>query len=384
LTKDPDASRREFVGGVLAGALTLSGGAAAAEPRPLKEVAARKGILFGSAVGNGTPGTQASSFHDPRYLQIVRRDCSVIVPENELKAYTIAPARDRYDFARGDEIAAFARSHGIRLRGHNLLWNQTKYMPKWLVEWLGSASPQEAEHYLRNYIQQVCAHYGTQIHSWDVVNETINPDTGQFFDSPFTRLFDIDALRIAFEAAREAAPRAQLVYNDYMSWRVRDEPHRTGVLRLLEKLKARNVPVNALGVQSHLQGRGADYTAQAGTWKAFVDEVAGMGYGLLITELDVSDKEMPGDIRQRDAEVAALTRDYLDMMLSYPSLNQVLCWGMVDRYSWWLYEDNTREDKAPMRPCPYDEGYQPKPMREAIAASLAAAAPRATASHEHG
>jgi endo-1,4-beta-xylanase len=361
---------------MLAGALTLSVSAVAAGSQPLRAVAAQKGILFGSAVGNGTPGTQGSSFHDPRYLEIIRRDCSVIVPENEFKAGTLAPSRDRYDFTRGDEIAAFARSGGIRLRGHNLLWNQTRYLPKWLAEWLGSASPDEAERYLRDYIQRVCAHYGTQIHSWDVVNETINPDTGQFFDSPFTRLLDMDALRIAFEAAREAAPHAQLVYNDYMSWLTRGEAHRSGVLRLLERLKARNVPVDALGVQSHLQGSGAEYSAQARSWKAFVDEVAGMGYGLLITELDVKDSEMPGDIRQRDAATAALVRDYLDMMLSYPGLNQVLCWGMVDRYSW-LYAKSPREDGAPLRPCPYDDAYQPKPMREAIAAALAAAAPRA-------
>jgi len=46
------------------------------------------------------------------------------VPENELKSYTIARERDRYDFEPGDRIAGFAKSHGIELRGHNLLWNR--------------------------------------------------------------------------------------------------------------------------------------------------------------------------------------------------------------------------------------------------------------------
>jgi endo-1,4-beta-xylanase len=72
-----------------------------------------------------------------------------------------------------------------------------------------------------------------------------------------------------------------------------------------------------------------------------------------------------------------MTRDYLDMMLSYRGLNQVLCWGLVDRYSW-LEEDKPRPDKAKARPCPYDDAYRPKPMREAIAAALGAAAPRPT------
>jgi endo-1,4-beta-xylanase len=70
------------------------------------------------------PGTLAGSFNDRRYRDILERECSAIVPENELKSYTIARERDRYDFEPGDRIAGFAKSHGIELRGHNLLWNR--------------------------------------------------------------------------------------------------------------------------------------------------------------------------------------------------------------------------------------------------------------------
>jgi endo-1,4-beta-xylanase len=378
VTSDPHTSRRGFVGGVLASALacSLSARAVADEFRPIKEAAAQKGILFGSSVGAGQAGTLAGSFHDSRYLEILKRECSVIVPENELKSYVIAIERDRYNFVPGDWIAGFARSSGIKLRGHTLLWNRTERTPKWLREWFGGLQSQPAERYLRDYIQRVCAHYGDQIHSWDVVNETIDPSTGQMRDTPFTRVLGFDVLRIVYEAARDAAPHSQLVYNDYMSWTTRDETHRAGVLRLLEKLKSRNIPVDALGVQSHL-GSGSDgLAAQSKEWRAFVDEVVAMGYRLLITELDVNDKDMPADIKPRDTQVATVARDYLDIMLSYRELNQVLCWGMVDRYSW-LQNYSPRLDKARQRPDPYDDLYQPKPLREAIAAAFAAAAPRA-------
>jgi endo-1,4-beta-xylanase len=353
----------------------LSGSALGEELHPIKTAAAEKGILFGSSVGAGRAGTLAGSFHDPRYLDILKRECSVVVPENELKSYVIASERDRYNFVPGDRIAAFATSSGIKLRGHTLLWNRTEYAPKWLLEWFGTLSARAAEGYLRDYIQRVCSHYGDQIHSWDVVNETIDPGTGGVRETPFTRVLGFDVLRIAYEAARESAPHAQLVYNDYMSSTAGNEMHRAGVLRLLERFKSRNIPIDALGIQSHLRSGGNGFRGRSKGWQAFVDEVVAMGYRLLITELDVNDEELPADINVRDAQVAAVARDYLDMMLSYPALDQVLCWGMVDRYSW-LQKSSPRPDKARQRPNPYSELYQPKLLREAIVAAFASAVPR--------
>jgi endo-1,4-beta-xylanase len=369
-----NASRREFVNGLVAAAMAASwpASAAAAEPRPLKTVAAEKGILFGSSVGAGGAGTLTGSFADPRYLDILRKECSVLVPENELKSYTIAAERDRYNFEPGDRIAGFASSNGIKLRGHTLIWNRNEFTPKWLLDSFGTLSAEAAERYLRDYIRRVCTHYGDQVFSWDVVNETIDPKTGQVRETPFTRVLGFDALRIAYEAAREHAPRAQLVYNDYMSWEAGNETHRNGVLRLLERFKSSNVPVDAFGIQSHLGNDGHIHAAQRKEWKAFVDEAVRMGYRLLITEFDVNDKDLPADIGARDAQAAAVAREYLDLMLSYRQLDQVLCWGMVDKYSW-LQNYSPRADRKPQRPNPYNDAFQPKALREAFASAFAAA-----------
>ena len=376
MSSDRNPSRREFVGGLLAGAIGTSlpwARAAAAEPSPpIKTLAAAKGLLFGSCVGAVRNGSLA----DPRYADILKKECSVLVPENELKSYTISPERGQYNFEPGDRIAAFAKSNGMKLRGHTLLWNRPEFMPKWLRDTFGSLSPKESEAYLRDYVRRVCTHYGDQIHSWDVVNETVDPKTGQVRDTPFTHVLGFDTLRIVYEAAREHAPQAQLVYNDYMSWESgQAETHRAGVLRLLEQFRSRKVPVDALGIQSHLGNDGNIHAAQRKEWKAFVDAAVGMGYRLLITELDVSDKDLPAEVTTRDAEVAAVTRDYLDFMLSYRELDQVLCWGMVDSLSW-LQNYAPRADKQPQRPNPYDKDYKAKPMREALAAAFAAAPKR--------
>lgn len=370
-----EGSRRSFLGGILGGvfasALTpvLARGA---ERRPLKSLAADRGILFGSAVGAGRAGTLVGSFADARYLDILRHECAVLVPENELKSYVITPESGTYDFEPADRIAAFAQDNGMKLRGHTLLWNRVEYSPKWLLESFGELSASAAERYLRDYVERVCTHYGDRIYSWDVVNETIDPQTGTLRETPFTRVLGFDVLRIVFEAAREHAPRAQLVYNDYMSWEEGNETHRSGVLRLLEQLRARNIPVDALGVQGHLGNDGDSRRTQPREWKTFIDAVVGMDYALLITELDVNDKDMPADIEARDAQVAAIAREYLDLMLSYRELDQVLCWGMVDKYSW-LQGFSPRADGTPQRPTAYDATYGAKPLREAIGAAFEAA-----------
>lgn len=372
-------SRREFIVGALGtSAVSILSPVlpAWAEAKgSLKSLAADKGILFGSAVGASAPGSLAGSLNDAGYRDILTKECSVLVPENELKSYVIAAQPDTYNFERGDRIAQFASSNGIKMRGHTLLWNRVEYTPKWLLDRVASLSPAAAEKFLRDYIQRVCTHYRDQVHSWDVVNETVDPKSGQLRDTPFTKVLGFDALRIAFEAARENAPKAQLVYNDYMSWEAGNERHRDGVLRLLEQFKARNVPVNALGVQSHIGNDGHIRDIQDKQWRAFLDTVVGMGYELLITEFDVNDKDLPGDPGTRDAQVAASAKGYLDVMLSYKQLDHVLCWGMVDKFSW-LQNFSKRHDKTPQRPTPYDDNYRPKPLRDAIAAAFESAPKR--------
>jgi endo-1,4-beta-xylanase len=165
-----------------------------------------------------------------------------------------------------------------------------------------------------------------------------------------------------------------------MSWEPGNAKHRAGVLALLEGFKRRGVPVDALGVQSHLVTQGLDTRAATaaleGEWRRFLDAVTAMGYGLVITELDVRDNTLPADIGARDRAVADFTRGYLDLMLSYPSVRDVLLWGLSDRYSW-IEGFEPRPDKARRRPCPYDDRFVAKPMRAAIAAALASAPKRA-------
>lgn len=368
-----------------AGTLAAAPALAARGPGPsLASLARDKGIQFGSAVGAGPVGAITGSFEDAKYRQILADECGVLVPENELKWYVIRAAGPQaFAFERADRIAAFAKANGQALRGHTLLWHHPQWFPAWIKTYdfgSGPARAANAKAMLVEHIEKLCQHYPQMI-SWDVVNETVDPKDGSIRHTVFSDILGQEqTLDLAFHTARAAAPKARLVYNDYMSWEAGNETHRTGVLKLLEGFRKRGTPVDALGVQSHIGAENADsFTGfgrpQEKEWRAFLDEATGMGYDLLITEFDVHDKGLPYDFAPRDAAVAAYAKGYLDLMLDYRQTKEVLAWGMVDKYSW-LQNQWLREDKKPKRPTLYDDNYQPKPLREAVAAALKAAPAR--------
>lgn len=369
-------NRRAMILGGAALALTSGSARLDAMSTPsLAALARAKGIRFGSTMGG-------ANFANPAYRALNAAQCGLVVPENAMKWVALRPDARNFDFRAADAIVAWARRAGLGARGHTLLWQFERWMPEWTRTHDYGANPKaEAARLLVDHIDTVVRRYAPAVDSFDVVNEAVDPDTGLLHETALSKHLGAEAtIDLAFHTARAAAPRAQLVYNDFMSWQSYDGRHRDAVLRLLEGLVKRGTPVTALGVQSHLGSKYSEAPTGLGAldetaWRRFLDEVTGMGLDLLVTELDVHDNPLPSAIGPRDRQVAAHTRAYLDLMLSYPQCRTVMCWGLSDRYSW-LQELRPRPDGLPKRPLPYDAAFAPKPMRDAIAAAFAAAAPR--------
>ncbi len=357
------------------------GGTASGPSGSLDELAQTRGRRFGSAVAWNVQGT-GMSVSNPEYAAVLKAECGVIVAENEMKWQKLRPSVDSYDFTAGDAIASWAVEHGMELRGHVLLWHRPEWFPDWLnTHDFGAAPALEAERILTDHIQTVARRYEGVITSWDVVNEAIDHDTRAPIETSLSRAMGSPeaVIDLAFRTARETLPNAQLVYNDYMSWEPAHARHCEDVLRLLEGMKARGVPCDALGIQSHIEMFALDPSTGVGRydeagWRRFLDEVTGMGYRLVITEFDVKDKALPADIALRDAKVAEYTRRYFELMLDYDVyLDDILAWGMVDAHNWLQYfEYATRADGREVRGTPYASDYVAKPMRDALAETLTA------------
>jgi len=327
-------------------------------------------MKFGSTFNWAAPGADAGSFNNPNYATLLERDCNILVPENELKWEALRPTASTFDYARADDMVAYARSKGMEIRGHTLLWYVEERFPTWLENYdYGVAPRAEAERLIREHVTQVASHFAADITSWDVVNEAIDGGTGNLRQHSMSAVVGNDAslLDLAFRTARDVLPGAELVYNDYMDWG--GTTHRNGVLNLLRGFRDRGVPVDTLGIQSHIGFFSAGSAqsivdAQRPAMQAWLDEIVALGYRLKITEMDINDRNRAGTLAQRDADGAILAKGWLDMLMAYPQLDEVLVWGMCDKYSWLQGFGAPRPDGTPVRPTPYDDLFQAKPLRD--------------------
>jgi endo-1,4-beta-xylanase len=362
-TLSPSMLRRNFLQlslGTLA-ASVLPGSSRPSEIPKLREFARSKGLLFGTAVSD-------SQLRRPDFTPLVLGQCSILVAENQMKWRATHPEQDRFDFAQADFFMDFASSHRLPARGHNLCWHE--HNPPWLDS---AITPQNAVSLLTTHIQTVVARYKGRIHSWDVLNEAIDPSHGNsqgLRNSLWLQNIGEDYVELAYRAAAKADPAAILTYNDYdiETDTPAQEAKREAVLAMLESLIKKGVPLRALGVQSHLRtNQGTP------TWNGlnkFLLEIEKLNLQVFVTELDVDDSAMPADIPERDRQVADLYRSFLDNILRHNSVKAVLTWCLSDRDSW-LQNFRPRKDGLPQRPLPFDAQLNPKPAFFALRGALA-------------
>lgn len=318
----------------------------------LRAHATPRGLLVGCAV---VPELLSNN---PQYASLVAEQCSILVPENALKWQALRPAPDKFDFHGADTIMAFAQAHDQRVRGHNLCWHEA--LPSWFA---ATVTKDNAQQFLTEHIRTVAGRYAGKLQSWDVVNEAIDPKSGRpdsLRNSQWLEMIGPDYLDIAFRTARQADPTVLLTYNDYGI--ELDTPDQTAkrdaVMALVRGMKARGVPIDAVGVQSHLDASAG--LPGAGLQK-FVRDLHAMGLQVFVTELDVNDRKLTTSLEERDRAVAGIYRNYLAMMLAEPNVNVALTWGITDRYTWLRGPKYGRADGQPNRPLPFDADYNPTP-----------------------
>jgi endo-1,4-beta-xylanase len=178
---------------------------------------------------------------------------------------------------------------------------------------------------------------------------------------------------LAYRTAAAADPAAMLVYNEYglEGDNLDSSARRSAVLKLLSGMKARGVPVHALGMEAHLNGNAIETAGLS----SFLKQVAALGLKILITELDVEDKNMAANVGSRDATVAGVYQAFLATVLQEPAVEAVLTWGLTDRYTW-LSQMAARSDGQSVRPLPLDSSLQPKQALWAMLDAFASAPKR--------
>jgi endo-1,4-beta-xylanase len=287
--------------GLLAAGMTVTIAGPANAATTLGASAAERGRYFGAAVGT-------YKFGDSTYMTVLNREFNSLVAENEMKWDHTEPQPGQFNYAAGDRIVNHARSRGMSVRGHTLLWHAQQ--PPWAQGLSGSALRNAA----MNHVTQVASHFRGQIYAWDVVNEAFaDGGGGGRRDSNLQRTGN-DWIEVAFRTARAADPTAKLCYNDYNTDGINAKS--TGIYNMVRDFKARGVPIDCVGFQSHFG------TSVPGDYQANLQRFADLGVDVQITELDIA---------QANANAyATVTR----ACLAVSRCTGITVWGVRDCDSW--------------------------------------------------
>jgi endo-1,4-beta-xylanase len=292
-------------------AVVLAGGMAAttaqAAGSTLQAAATEKGRYFGTAIA-------VNKLSDSTYTTIANREFNMITAENEMKIDALEPNQNQFNWTNGDRVVSWARSNGKQVRGHTLAWHSQQ--PGWMQNMSGTA----LRNAMLNHVTQVATHYRGQIHSWDVVNEAFQDgSSGARRDSNLQRTGN-DWIEAAFRAARAADPNAKLCYNDYNTddW---THAKTQAVYNLVRDFKARGVPIDCVGLQSHFNAQ----SPVPGNYQTTLSSFAALGVDVQITELDIEGS---------GAAQADNYRKVVQACLAVSRCTGISVWGVRDTDSW--------------------------------------------------
>jgi endo-1,4-beta-xylanase len=340
---------------------------------------------------------------DERYRDVFLREYDALTPENEMKMPYLQPRRGVFDFTAADDLVAFAKRNHKAIHGHALVWGLQ--LPLWVIDHgltdnLGlhlpplSVAPlplrppldgvntaigdllttltgwerNELLGIMRNHIDTVMRHFGDDVPEWDVVNEPLD-DSGNIQNNVWRRFIGPDYIELALRAARAANPNAKLFINEYAV--EQPGPKRDELIELVRDLKARNVPLDGVGLQYHTHVQG--FVDEA-TMRDTMQQLADLGVEVQITEMDVGTTILDGSTAQRLERQRIAYRDAARACNAITACTRFTTWGFTDRVSWLGPTEMG---------LPFDAQYRPKPAFEALRAAFASRSARSSRRLRH-
>ena len=363
---EPRVARRLALGLAAAGCAPLRVPAQTGAAPTLRAAARARGIVFGTAARIGVLRQDAA------LAALVAAEAELLVPEYEAKWGPLQPREGEFDFARLGDFVAFAGAAGQRLRGHCLVWHEGN--PDWLTAALAEG-PARARRVMEEHFRVVLGTTVNVMREWDVVNEMIanapgsdnpSPAPGDLRDTPWLRALGPGYVELALRTARQLDRTLRLTINDYgveadTPWAAEK---RARLLRLVRGLLERGAPLDAVGIQAHMQMR---EPFRPEPFIAFIRALRALGLAVSLTELDVREPDvLAPTLEQRDALVA----QYVEMVVRAAiegGVRTVITWGLTDRDSWLVsLPAVARGDGFATRGHAFDAALRPKPFRDAL------------------
>ena len=336
---------------------------------PMWQLAEPYGFKFGGAF----------SYDDMRnqvFMDFLARHFNSLTCCNETKAYSLLDQRKsqksedgmpRMNYAQADAMVGWARRQGIQIRGHVLVWDA--YMTKWFFHEDYDVSKPLADQEtmktrLASYIDQVMTHFEERypgvIYCWDVVNEAIGDNSGEYKASDsrhlrtkrngesncFLDAIGEDYVEYAFLCARNTQEKLgadiKLFYNDYNLFYSDKRQAACALAKSIQsyatddKGNPRSL-IDGIGMQGYMGG----YGTQSGCLdpgiifnvKKSIETYSSLGLEVQLTEMAVRNFDRTR-VAEHDAFYAKLFSSVFmkaNTEEKHP-LTAVCIWGLVDAY----------------------------------------------------
>ena len=277
----------------------------------LGQLAAAKGRYLGSATDN-------PEMSDSAYTSILGSEFGQITVGNTMKWEYTEPSQGQFSYRQADQIVTFAKAHNQKVRGHTLVWYSQ------LPGWVSNVPADQLLGVMKNHVTNEAGHFKGQVIHWDVVNEAFNDD-GTRRQSVFQQKIGDSYIAEAFKAARATDPGAKLYINDYNIEGLGAKSD--AVYNLVKSFKAQGIPIDGVGMQSHLVLGQVPSTMQQN-----IQRFAALGVDVAITELDIRmDLPRTSDKDTRQAN------DYSTVVKACLAVSRcvgITLWDYTDKYSW--------------------------------------------------
>lgn len=301
-----------------------------------------------------------SQLDSDSHTELLTRHFNSLTPDNTMKPGPIQPAEGDFRWTNPDRLVQFAKAHNMAVHGHTLVWHQqaAEWMFKDAAGNKMTATPENKElllQRLETHIRAVVGRYKDDVDVWDVVNEVI--DTAQpdcMRKSTWYEVTGMDYIVTAFRVAREVAPDATLILNDYNTYMARK---RECIYTVVHDLQEQGVPIDGIGMQMHVNIQSPSIAAI----EAAIERFAELGE-VHITELDMSlytnDTAMYDTISDELLlQQGYRYRDIFEVLKRHAeSIGSVTFWGLADDTTWLKTWPTTRLNL----PLLFDEQLQAK------------------------
>ncbi|XP_064603596.1 anti-sigma-I factor RsgI6-like [Liolophura sinensis] len=246
---------------------------------------------------------------DQKYRQFVYDHFNWAVTENAMKWDQMERTEGHPNYDTALNAVKKLRSHGLKVRAHNLIWADERWVPAWLK----SKSAGEVKSLVDKHVKETVTKFKGLVEHWDVNNEMLHNNWY------IRKTGDHDFTKKVFREVHQYDPHVKLFLNDFGV--VAGSDATNAYVAQGKDYKSSGTYVAGMGAQCHFWQIPDPLVV-----KQRLDILSEVGLPIWVTELDIKE---PDEHKRADAY-----ENVLRMLFSHPSVHGIMFWGFWSQHHW--------------------------------------------------